>query len=91
MSFGYPVLVVSVPNLKEISTKDKFLWLNAKSWILAIFIPFVLLPWLGILYSLLLYGGFLTFFSVLEFFDEDIADILIAHSQIKTPSDDFYA
>ncbi|WP_104749505.1 competence protein ComB [Helicobacter cynogastricus] len=91
MGFGYPVVVVSVPNLKEISTKDKFLWLNAKSWILAIFIPFVLLPWLGILYSLLLYGWFLTFFSILEFFDEDIADILIAYSQIKTPGDDFYA
>ncbi|WP_121021983.1 competence protein ComB [Helicobacter vulpis] len=88
---GYPVLVISVPNLKEISAKDKFLWLNAKSWILAIFIPFVLLPWLGILYALLLYGGFLLLFSVLEFFDEDIADILIARSQIKTPSDAFYA
>ncbi|WP_104751027.1 competence protein ComB [Helicobacter salomonis] len=91
MGSTYPVLVVSVPNLKEISTKDKFLWLNAKSWILSIFIPFVLLPWLGILYALLLYAGFLLLFSILEFFDEDIADILIARSQIKTPSNDFYA
>ncbi|WP_104696099.1 competence protein ComB [Helicobacter salomonis] len=88
---SYPVLVVSVPNLKEISTKDKFLWLNAKSWILSIFIPFVLFPWLGILYALLLYVGFLLLFSILEFFDEDIADILIARSQIKTPSNNFYA
>ncbi|WP_120944349.1 MULTISPECIES: competence protein ComB [Helicobacter] len=91
MGLAYPVLVISVPNLKEISMKDKFLWLNAKSWILAIFIPFVLLPWLGILYALLLYGGFLLLFSVLEFFDEDIADILIARSKLKTSSDAFYA
>ncbi|WP_104759281.1 competence protein ComB [Helicobacter bizzozeronii] len=91
MGAGYPVLVISVPNLKEISTKEKFLWLNAKSWILAIFIPFILFPWLGLIYALLLYGAFLGLFSILEFFDEDIADILVARSKIKTPSAHFYA
>ncbi|BDQ27099.1 hypothetical protein [Helicobacter heilmannii] len=85
-----PLLVVSVPNLQEISTKDKFLWLNAKSWIVSIFIPFVLWPWLGTLWALVLYWGFLALFSVLEFFDEDIADILIARSKL-TGVTSFYA
>ncbi|BCZ17938.1 ComB3 competence protein [Helicobacter sp. NHP19-003] len=85
-----PLLVVSVPNLQAISTKDKFLWLNAKSWIVSVFVPFVLWPWLGTLWALALYGGFLALFSVLEFFDEDIADILIAHSKL-TGAASFYA
>ncbi|WP_221272629.1 MULTISPECIES: competence protein ComB [unclassified Helicobacter] len=85
-----PLLVVSVANLQAISTKDKFLWLNAKSWIVSIFVPFVLWPWLGTLWALALYGGFLALFSVLEFFDEDIADILIAHSRL-TGATSFYA
>ncbi|WP_163498959.1 competence protein ComB [Helicobacter suis] len=88
---NYPLLVVSVPNLKEISTKEKFLWLNAKSWIVSIFIPFICWPWLGTLATLFFYAGFLLLFSVLEFFDEDIADILIARSRLKTKALSFYA
>ncbi|GAA7529897.1 hypothetical protein JP0014_04270 [Helicobacter pylori] len=37
---------ISVSNLKEISSKEKFLWLNAKSFLIAGFIPFVMIPWL---------------------------------------------
>ncbi|AFI05069.1 hypothetical protein [Helicobacter cetorum] len=75
---------VSVRNLREISVKEKFLWLNAKSYLISIFVPFILLPWLDLLNAFLLYLGFLMLFSVLEFFDEDISDIIIARSKIKT-------
>nr|AUO30888.1 VirB3 type IV secretion protein [Helicobacter pylori] len=30
---------ISVSNLKEISSKEKFLWLNAKSFLLSGFVP----------------------------------------------------
>ncbi len=32
---------ISVSNLKEISSKEKFLWLNAKSFLLSGFVPFI--------------------------------------------------
>ncbi|GAA8573006.1 competence protein ComB [Helicobacter pylori] len=78
------ILSASVKNLREISVKEKFLWLNAKSYLISIFVPFILLPWIDLLSAFLLYLGFLVLFSVLEFFDEDIADIIIARSKIKT-------
>ncbi|GAA7023263.1 hypothetical protein JP0044_04500 [Helicobacter pylori] len=78
------ILSASVKNLREISVKEKFLWLNAKSYLISVFVPFILLPWIDLLSAFLLYLGFLAFFSVLEFFDEDIADIIIAKSKIKT-------
>ncbi|WP_121299706.1 competence protein ComB [Helicobacter pylori] len=82
---------ISVSNLKEISSKEKFLWLNAKSFLIAGFVPFVMIPWLDFLNSLMLYVCFLLVFSIAEFFDEDISDILIANSKIKTKSNSFYA
>ncbi|MUU68135.1 competence protein ComB [Helicobacter pylori] len=78
------ILSASVKNLREISVKEKFLWLNAKSYLISVFVPFILLPWIDLLGAFLLYLGFLVLFSVLEFFDEDIADIIIAKSKIKT-------
>ncbi|AGL66411.1 competence protein ComB [Helicobacter pylori UM299] len=78
------ILSASVKNLREISVKEKFLWLNAKSYLISVFVPFILLPWIDLLSTFLLYLGFLVLFSVLEFFDEDIADIIIARSKIKT-------
>ncbi|AGL72070.1 competence protein ComB [Helicobacter pylori] len=78
------ILSASVKNLREISVKEKFLWLNAKSYLISVFVPFILLPWIDLLSAFLLYLGFLVLFSVLEFFDEDIADIIIAKSKIKT-------
>ncbi|WQW42441.1 competence protein ComB [Helicobacter pylori] len=78
------ILSASVKNLREISVKEKFLWLNAKSYLISVFVPFVLLPWIDLLSAFLLYLGFLVLFSVLEFFDEDIADIIVAKSKIKT-------
>ncbi len=78
------ILSASVKNLREISVKEKFLWLNAKSYLISVFTPFILLPWIDLLSAFLLYLGFLVLFSVLEFFDEDIADIIVAKSKIKT-------
>ncbi|EMH40722.1 hypothetical protein HpDR37_28830 [Helicobacter pylori] len=78
------ILSASVKNLREISVKEKFLWLNAKSYLISVFVPFILLPWIDLLSAFLLYLGFLVLFSALEFFDEDIADIIIAKSKIKT-------
>ncbi|MGL2355053.1 competence protein ComB [Helicobacter pylori] len=82
---------ISVSNLKEISSKEKFLCLNAKSFLLSGFVPFIMIPWLDILNSFALYVCFLLIFSIAEFFDEDISDILIAHSKIKTKANSFYA
>ncbi|MCQ2857352.1 competence protein ComB [Helicobacter pylori] len=82
---------ISVSNLKEISSKEKFLWLNAKSFLLSGFVPFIMIPWLDILNSFVLYVCFLLIFSIAEFFDEDISDILIAHSKIKIKANSFYA
>ncbi|WP_100961333.1 competence protein ComB [Helicobacter pylori] len=82
---------ISVSNPKEISSKEKFLWLNAKSFLLSGFVPFIMIPWLDILNSFVLYVCFLLIFSIAEFFDEDISDILIAHSKIKTKANSFYA
>ncbi|AFI03354.1 hypothetical protein [Helicobacter cetorum] len=78
------VVAISVKNLREISVKEKFLWLNAKSYLISIFVPFILLPWIDLLNAFLLYLGFLILFSVLEFFDEDIADIIVARGKIRT-------
>ncbi|EJB75449.1 competence protein ComB [Helicobacter pylori] len=78
------ILSASVKNLREISVKEKFLWLNAKSYLISVFVPFILLPWIDLLSAFLLYLGFLVLFSALEFFDEDIADIIVAKSKIKT-------
>ncbi|WQZ73252.1 competence protein ComB [Helicobacter pylori] len=78
------ILSASVRNLREISVKEKFLWLNAKSYLISVFVPFILLPWIDLLSAFLLYLGFLALFSALEFFDEDIADIIVAKSKIKT-------
>ncbi|MFS7886512.1 hypothetical protein [Helicobacter pylori] len=55
------------------------------------FVPFIMMPWLDILNSFVLYVCFLLIFSIAEFFDEDISDILIAHSKIKTKANSFYA
>ncbi|WQV01050.1 competence protein ComB [Helicobacter pylori] len=85
------ILSASVKNLREISVKEKFLWLNAKSYLISVFVPFILLPWIDLLSAFLLYLGFLVLFSVLEFFDEDIADIIIAKSKIKTKTKSYRA
>ncbi|GAA9709815.1 hypothetical protein VN0017_05400 [Helicobacter pylori] len=85
------ILSASVKNLREISVKEKFLWLNAKSYLISVFVPFILLPWIDLLSAFLLYLGFLVLFSVLEFFDEDIADIIVAKSKIKTKTKSYRA
>lgn len=77
------ILLVSVKNLCEILVKEKFLWLNVKFYLIFVFAFFILFFWIDLLSVFLLYLGFLAFFSVLEFFDEDIVDIIVVKSKIK--------
>lgn len=76
------VTTTSCQNLRELSRKEKLLWLNAKSWIISGLIPLCLMSFIGSLNSLILYGLFIFAFSVAEFFDEDITDILTSLSKI---------
>lgn len=77
------IFLVSVKNLCEILVKEKFLWLNVKFYLIFVFAFFILFFWIDLLSVFLLYLGFLAFFSVLEFFDEDIVDIIVVKSKIK--------
>lgn len=77
------IFLVSVKNLCEILVKEKFLWLNVKFYLIFVFVFFILFFWIDLLSVFLLYLGFLVFFSVLEFFDEDIVDIIVVKSKIK--------
>lgn len=80
------VATFSVSNLRELSRKEKLLWLNAKSWILSLPPSLVLNPFIGFLNSVFIYVAFIVFFTIAEFFDEDITDILTAIPQIKKKS-----
>lgn len=53
------VVQVSVPNLREISSKEKFLWLNAKSFLICLLVPFVLLPTISLVCLVALWCAFI--------------------------------
>lgn len=85
------VTTTSCQNLRELTRKEKFLWLNMKSWILSAFFPLIGIAFLGGLNSLILYSIFIFVFTIAEFFDEDITDILVAQAKIKTNTQIYYA
>lgn len=91
MVFLMLVTTVSCFNLRELSRKEKFLWLNAKSWIISGLIPLCLMSFIGMLNMIILYSLFIFAFSIAEFFDEDITDILTAFAKIKTDTKIYYA
>lgn len=81
---------IEVSNIRELTKKEKFLRLNIKSWVISVMSSLILQPHLG-LYTLIFFICILTFFYVIEFFDDDIVDIALATLMLSTNTNKYYA
>ncbi|WQT48892.1 virB3 type IV secretion protein [Helicobacter pylori] len=80
---------VETINVREISKKEKFLKLNMNSWIISFSASF-LFVW-SLLYGVVLLVALVTMFYILEFFDEDITNIILANLTLKNDTKEYYA
>lgn len=64
--------------VRELSKREKILWLNATSFALTFIIAIPTFPFLGVLYGGCVILALICFFTIFEFFDDDISDIVIA-------------
>ncbi|WRE78096.1 virB3 type IV secretion protein [Helicobacter pylori] len=76
-------------NVREISKKEKFLKLNMNSWIISFLSASFLFVW-SLLYGVVLVA-LITMFYILEFFDEDITNIILANLTLKNDTKEYYA
>lgn len=65
------------PYVRELSKREKILWLNAKSFVFS-FAPIIASPFLGFLLSVIGIILMILIFTIWEFFDDDIGDIFYA-------------
>lgn len=78
-------------NIRELTKKEKILRLNMKSWIISSMTAIIANGLaLGFLYSVLFFFGLVTFFYIIEFFDDDIVDIAVSNLAIKTGISTYY-
>lgn len=78
-------------NIRELTKKEKILRLNMKSWIISAMTAIIANGLaLGFLYSVLFFFGLVTFFYIIEFFDDDIVDIAVSNLAIKTGISTYY-
>ncbi|TLD95420.1 hypothetical protein LS71_008425 [Helicobacter jaachi] len=84
------VYQVTTENIRELTKKEKFLRLNIKSWAISAIGSLALNSFLG-LYTLVLFIVAITFFYIIEFFDDDIVDIALNTLQLKTGIGTYYA
>ncbi|PAF49450.1 virB3 type IV secretion protein [Helicobacter sp. 12S02232-10] len=81
---------VEVPNIRELTKKEKLLGLNFNSWVICSFAALALANY-SFLFALLFFICAIVSFYVAEFFDEDITDILFASFLMKTDIKIYYA
>ncbi|MGL2440959.1 virB3 type IV secretion protein [Helicobacter pylori] len=81
---------VETINVREISKKEKFLKLNMNSWIIYFLSASFLFVW-SLLYGVVLLVALITMFYILEFFDEDITNIILANLTLKNDTKEYYA
>ncbi|WP_342370071.1 virB3 type IV secretion protein [Helicobacter pylori] len=81
---------VETINVREISKKEKFLKLNMNSWIISFLSTSCLFVW-SLLYGVVLLVALITMFYILEFFDEDITNIILANLTLKNDTKEYYA
>ncbi|GAA9575400.1 hypothetical protein HpHA54_06220 [Helicobacter pylori] len=81
---------VDTINVREISKKEKFLKLNMNSWIISFLNASFLFVW-SLLYGVVLLVALITMFYILEFFDEDITNIILANLTLKNDTKEYYA
>ncbi|GAA7211498.1 hypothetical protein HpCK22_02910 [Helicobacter pylori] len=81
---------VETINVREISKKEKFLKLNMNSWIISFLSASFLFVW-SLLYGVVLLVALITMFYILEFFDEDITNIILANLTLKNDTKKYYA
>lgn len=84
---------VETINVREISKKEKFLKLNMNSWIISFLSASFLFVW-SLLYGVVLLVALValvTMFYILEFFDEDITNIILANLTLKNDTKEYYA
>ncbi|MGL2754566.1 virB3 type IV secretion protein [Helicobacter pylori] len=81
---------VETINVREISKKEKFLKLNMNSWIISFLSASFLFVW-SLLYGVVLLVALVIMFYILEFFDEDITNIILANLTLKNDTKEYYA
>lgn len=81
---------VETINVREISKKEKFLKLNMNSCIISLLSASFLFVW-SLLYGVVLLVALVTMFYILEFFDEDITNIILANLTLKNDTKEYYA
>lgn len=81
---------VETINVREISKKEKFLKLNMNSWIISFLSASFLFVW-SLLYGVVLLVALITMFYILEFFDKDITNIILANLTLKNDTKEYYA
>ncbi|AFI06575.1 hypothetical protein HCD_07955 [Helicobacter cetorum MIT 99-5656] len=80
---------IETSNIREISKKEKFLRLNMNSWIICFLSSSSLLVW-SLFYGVVVFLALVIMFYVLEFFDEDITNIVLANLTLKNDTKDYY-
>lgn len=69
-------------NIREITKKEKIRGLTRTSWVVSLLLSGSLYPYL-VFWSFILFVSLLSLFYVLEFFDDDIIEILTTKFKLK--------
>lgn len=80
--------MISTPCYRDLTTKTKFKGLTTTSWFILVILS-VIVWFMLILYSIPVIALFYCVLFILEFFDEDIYEIL--YSKISISQNKFYA
>lgn len=78
MTDSIKLIELRCPNIRELTKKERFLGLNVKSWFICCAPPTIFHGYIGFLNALILLLAMIAVFYVAEYFDEDIAEILLS-------------
>ncbi|MBN2965269.1 hypothetical protein JWV37_10790 [Sulfurospirillum sp. T05] len=73
-------------NIRELSKKEKIKGLTRTAWVFSLIISGAVYPYI-VFKSIFVAVGLIIFFFILEFFDDDILDILAARYKQRSPNE----
>ena len=85
------VAKIEFENIRELTKKEKFLGLNTNSWAIAIFGAAIPMAYIGMLNTIFIFVLLLFVFYAIEFFDDDITDIVLSNLRLQSGVPKYYA
>lgn len=85
------VTKIEFENIRELTKKEKFLGLNTNSWAIAVFGAAIPMAYIGLINAIIIFFILLFVFYTIEFFDDDITDIVLSNLRLQSGVPKYYA